>query len=101
MMVTVARGEVTGNDFQRARGRRGGDEREDQGEQPQHGCNQGPRGRWCKGEDALWGAVGIDQGISRCHVPCMRTTLALDDALLAEAQALTGVQEKSAWCGRR
>lgn len=29
-------------------------------------------------------------------MPCMRTTLALDDDLLSQAQGLTGLREKSA-----
>jgi Arc/MetJ family transcription regulator len=43
----------------------------------------------------------IEYGINRCHIPHhreqqMRTTVALDDELLAEAQAYTGLREKSA-----
>ena len=40
--------------------------------------------------------------IIRCYIPClnaekiMRTTLALDDELVAQAQAYTGIKEKSA-----
>jgi Arc/MetJ family transcription regulator len=38
--------------------------------------------------------------IARCHLTCleaiMRTTLALDDHLVAEAQRLTGTTEKTA-----
>jgi Arc/MetJ family transcription regulator len=40
--------------------------------------------------------------IDRCHISCLtgersvRTTLALDDDLLAKAQAYTGLKEKSA-----
>jgi Arc/MetJ family transcription regulator len=44
---------------------------------------------------------GIERSIIRCYLSClredpMRTTLALDDELLSRAQALTGMQEKSA-----
>src|SRR3954454_16821114 len=44
---------------------------------------------------------GIERSIVRCYLSClheepMRTTLALDDELLSRAQALTGMQEKSA-----
>jgi Arc/MetJ family transcription regulator len=45
---------------------------------------------------------GIDFRINRCYISCltrtfaMRTTLALDDDLLADAQDLTGLKEKSA-----
>lgn len=38
----------------------------------------------------------IEVGIDRCYILCMRTTLALDDDLLAEAEALTGLGEKTA-----
>jgi len=47
-------------------------------------------------------AVGIDYGIIWCYIghvmtgECrMRTTIALDDELVAKAQNFTGVQEKS------
>jgi Arc/MetJ family transcription regulator len=30
----------------------------------------------------------------------MRTTLNIDDELLQQAQALSGVQEKTAWCAK-
>jgi Arc/MetJ family transcription regulator len=41
-------------------------------------------------------AIGVENSIIRCHFSCMRTTLALDDTLLLEAEALTGLREKSA-----
>ncbi len=40
-------------------------------------------------------AAGIDLSINWCQIVPMRTTLALDDELVAKAQAFTGVQEKS------
>ena len=50
------------------------------------------------------GPRGIDYRITRCYLKClggwaepaMRTTITLDDDLIAKAQALTGLQEKSA-----
>jgi Arc/MetJ family transcription regulator len=38
---------------------------------------------------------GIEIGINRCQNRAMRTTIALDDELVAKAQAFTGVKEKS------
>jgi Arc/MetJ family transcription regulator len=44
----------------------------------------------------------MPHGIIRCYISCligelmMRTTLALDDDLLAKAQGFTGITEKSA-----
>jgi Arc/MetJ family transcription regulator len=47
--------------------------------------------------------AGIETRINRCYIQCLRrkdnfvrTTLALDDALLAKAQAYTGLAEKTA-----
>ena len=37
----------------------------------------------------------MERGIDRCYLPFMRTTLAIDDDLLASARELTGVKEKS------
>ena len=45
---------------------------------------------------------GIDNSINKCYLWCslteqkMRTTIALDDELLAKAQSYTGIKEKSA-----
>ena len=38
----------------------------------------------------------LDYAYILCIFVCMRTTLNIDDAMLAEAAALTGIQEKTA-----
>lgn len=41
-------------------------------------------------------SISYDAYFHATRLPAMRTTLVLDDALLARARELTGVQEKSA-----